>query len=320
MKVCDVRGAAVLGVLLFVMLSGVATADEGKHTDCYACGLNIGNLTATLKQIEEKNFGDVDEILIKPELPKGINPVLLSDVPVEYKYDDSTGINGEYAFKVPPGQWSIYADSISVSEVYPAGFLSGIKVAYADIHGERQSTSLDAMKNLLRKLGATVTTITSVSQLSNYNILWIDEWGTDYTRSEITTILNWLAEGNKSNPRGIIFHGDQVGAINLMNAVGAFYTGQPAHAGVSTNIRPPVNTVVQSVDFPAPLNSIEDMAWIAKDINNDHTMVGVNTIKGRVALIADDILWYSTSEPNLASEDNAKLGVLIFGWLGWKIG
>jgi hypothetical protein len=211
-------------------------------------------------------------------------------------------------------------DTISVSEVYPAGFLSGIKVAYADIHGERQTTSLDAMKNVLRRLGATVTTITSVSQLSDYNILWIDEFGTDYTSSEITTILNWLAEGNESNPRGIIFHGDQVGATNLMNAVGAFYTGQSAHAGVSTNIRPPINTVVQSADFAAPLNSVSNMAWIAKDTNNDHTMVGVNTTKGRVALIADDILWYSTSEPNLASEDNAKLGVLIFGWLGWKIG
>ena len=38
MKVCDVRGAAVLGVLLFVMLSGVATADKEAHTDaCAAC-------------------------------------------------------------------------------------------------------------------------------------------------------------------------------------------------------------------------------------------------------------------------------------------
>ena len=181
MKVCDVRGAAVLGVLLFVMLSGVATADKEAHTDaCVACGASCENLTAMLKKIEEKhyanpqekikaeeeilrkiriekekqrfeelnksgkiqagiayvsisewydynlggtlkytpsfhisvsNFGDVDEISMKLKLPKGINPVLSwSDVPVEYKYDDSTGIMYVNFTDIPECEDYIWAD------------------------------------------------------------------------------------------------------------------------------------------------------------------------------------------------------------------
>ena len=181
MKVCDVRGAAVLGVLLFVMLSGVATADKEAHTDaCAACGASCENLTAMLKKIEEKhyanpqekikteeeilrkiriekekqrfeelnksgkiqagiayvsisewydynlggtlkytpsfhisvsNFGDVDEISMKLKLPKGINPVLSgSEVPVEYKYDDSTGIMYVNFTDIPECEDYIWAD------------------------------------------------------------------------------------------------------------------------------------------------------------------------------------------------------------------
>ena len=62
MKVCDVRGAAVLGVLLFVMLSCVATADKEAHTDaCAACGASCENLTVMLKQIEEKHYANPQE-------------------------------------------------------------------------------------------------------------------------------------------------------------------------------------------------------------------------------------------------------------------
>ncbi|MCW7079016.1 MAG: hypothetical protein OCU22_07830 [Canidatus Methanoxibalbensis ujae] len=178
MKVCDVRGAAVLGVLLFVMLSGVATADKNTYNACCACGNE--DLTAMLKQVEEKhyanqqekikaeeeilrkiriekekqrfeelnksgkiqagiayvsiyewydynlggtlkytpsfhiyvsNFGDVNEILLKLKLPRGINPVLSgSDVPVEYKYDDSTGIMYVNFTDIPECEDYIWAD------------------------------------------------------------------------------------------------------------------------------------------------------------------------------------------------------------------
>lgn|GEM_PF-4255656 len=197
--------------------------------------------------------------------------------------------------------------------------LTGIKVAYANIHGERQTESLDVMKILLVKYGATVTNITNVNQISNYNILWVDEFGTNYTASEITTIKSWLAAGSKASPRGILFHGDQVGAMNLMNAVGATYANQGGHAGVTTNILPPIKAIVKKVYFPAPMNSIRGMTWVVKDINNDHTMVGVSIKSGRAALISDDVLWCSTDSPTLARDDNAKLGLVIFGWLGWKI-
>lgn len=200
-----------------------------------------------------------------------------------------------------------------------AGALTGLKVAYANIHGERQTESLDAMKALLAQYGATVTTITSVSQISNMNILWIDESGTDYTASEISSIKTWLAAGSETKPRGILFHGDGVGATNLMNAVGAAYANQNGHAGATTNILPQVKTIVKKANFAAPMNSISGMAWVVKDINNDHTMVGVNTEAGRSALISDDILWYTTGEPNLTMDDNSKLALVIFGWLGWKV-
>ena len=176
MKVCDVRGAAVLGVLLFVTLSGVVTAD--KNNACCACGNE--DLTAMLKQVEEKhyanqqekikaeeeilrkiriekekqrfeelnksgkiqagiayvsiyewynynlggtlkytpsfhiyvsNFGDMDKISMKLKLPKGINPVLSgSEVPVEYKYDDNTGIMYVNFTDIPECEDYIWAD------------------------------------------------------------------------------------------------------------------------------------------------------------------------------------------------------------------
>ncbi|NVM03136.1 MAG: tetratricopeptide repeat protein [Candidatus Helarchaeota archaeon] len=192
--------------------------------------------------------------------------------------------------------------------------LDGVQIGTVITHGEDNPRTI--YPNLITDLtqrGATVSDITSTitsSLLSNYNIIWFDEYGSSMTINELNAIEQWVDSGGK-----FIITGDNMGsAIGLAQRYNINY-GSSAGGGTTNIIYPhPITIGVTQVTFPSPMSSLDislqPNADLCVELNSYDMVVAMRSGAGGFVIIVDeDVLTSYTSADNHLLFNNS------FGWL-----
>jgi len=192
--------------------------------------------------------------------------------------------------------------------------LNGIRIGTVITHGEDNPRTIypQIIAELIQR-GATITDISSTitsTILSNFDIIWFDEYGSAMTTAEIDAIEQWVQNGGR-----FIITGDNMGsAINLVQRFNISYGASPA-SGTTTDIYPhPITLNVKSIYFPSPMSSLniasQPNAILCVKLTTYNMVVAMEFGGGAFVIIVDeDVLGSYTMADNHLLINNS------FGWL-----
>ena len=190
--------------------------------------------------------------------------------------------------------------------------LDGIRIGTVITHGEEnpRTTYPPIIAELIQR-GAIITDITTLlnsSLLSNYDIIWFDEYGSNMTESELDAIEQWVQNGG-----GFLVTGSVMGsAINLVQRFNISFVGLPP-GGITDTIFPhPITSGVNEIYYTSP--------WTSLDISlQPHTILCVEWY-GYAMVVAMQFgggRFVIIVEASYTLADNHLLINNTFGWLSY---
>ena len=194
--------------------------------------------------------------------------------------------------------------------------LDGIQIGTVITHGEdNPRTTYPVLISELIQRGATISDINSnitLNILSNYDIIWIDEWGADMLVSEIDAIKQWVQYGGR-----FLITGDSMGsAINLTQKFNITYTEMNGSGSTNAIYPHPITLGVNEINFPSPVSSLnissQPNANLCVELNAYDMVAAMEFGAGKFVILVDENV--------LTSYDLADNHLLInntFGWLGY---
>ncbi|MHA1680918.1 MAG: lamin tail domain-containing protein [Promethearchaeota archaeon] len=193
--------------------------------------------------------------------------------------------------------------------------LNDIRIGSVITHGEENPrTRYPDISSDLIKRGATISDILSVinsSILSNYDIIWIDEFGVGMSSSEIDAIIEWVQFGGR-----FILSGDNIDTTEaIAQRFNITYLGfDPSGITNSINLSN-ITLGIDEINFPFGVRtldiSMQPSAFPCVELNGEPVVASMEYGLGRFVIIADENIFM-----NHSLSDNQLLINNTFGWLG----
>ncbi len=234
----------------------------------------------------------------------------------------------EYTLTVPDAR-ATYPESVTnqkvVARTSPISAalrdLTGVRILWDRKHGGSPSSGWSVMVSDITGRGATVTENTAIvtpSLLEGYDVLWLTDFSSSFSGSEITAVQEWIRAGGS-----LLLECDESSSriVALLSGLGSgiTYESVSALSGYTTLIHPHEMTRgIGTVYLPGPQSYLEISSpaqWLVNDKVDVPVCAFSEVDDGKIFAVADETF----ADGPVASADNQLFGNQVIDWLSWTL-
>ncbi len=191
--------------------------------------------------------------------------------------------------------------------------LTGINIGWDKTHGNRGSYSASTLMGDIGLRGASTSEINSApitkEVLANYNILWVEEWGNDWSTSEIEAVKDWVNSGGY-----LVMHGDELGGAVPLAEAFEYSIGSGSTRGNTSNIVEHYTTKdVSTIYMSGPLATISSgpEVIVISDNAGKYGVAAHEYGAGRIVIAAIDDIFHNSL---ITQANNRLFGNQVIDW------